>query len=60
MRRERIQAARRESGVTLLELLVSVSLVGLLAVGMAFALRVSLNGSAKAQQRITEDRKVFA
>ncbi len=59
MRRERIQAARRESGVTLLELLVSVSLVGLLAVGMAFALRVSLNGSAKAQQRITEDRKVF-
>ena len=48
-----------EAGVTLLELLVAVSLVALLAVGMSFALRVSLGGSAKAQQRIMDDRRVL-
>lgn len=48
-----------EAGVTLLELLVSVSLVALLAVGMSFALRISLAGSSKAQQRIMDNRRVF-
>ena len=50
---------RSQAGVTLLELLVAVSLVALLAVGMAFALRISLAGSSKAQSRIMDNRRVL-
>lgn len=49
----------REAGVTLLELLIAVSLVSLLSVGMAFALRISLDGSARAQNRIGANRRVL-
>jgi prepilin-type N-terminal cleavage/methylation domain-containing protein len=48
-----------QAGVTLLELLVAVSLFALLAVGMAFALRISLSGSSKAQGRIMDNRRVL-
>jgi len=49
----------RESGVTLIELLVSVTLVALLSTGMAVALRVGLNGSQKSQSHITANRRVI-
>ena len=52
-------ARHAESGVTLLELLVAVTLVGLLSVGMLFALHVSLDGSQKAQTRMEENRRVI-
>ena len=48
-----------EAGVTLLELLVAVSLVALLSVGMAIVLRIALDGSKKAQDHITADRRVL-
>jgi prepilin-type N-terminal cleavage/methylation domain-containing protein len=49
----------RESGVTLIELLVSVTLVALLSTGMAIALRVGLSGSQKSQAHITANRRVI-
>jgi general secretion pathway protein J len=55
----RLLAIGAQAGVTLLELLVAVSLVALLAVGMAFALRVSLSGSSKAHARIMDNRRVL-
>ncbi|HEX4810937.1 MAG TPA: prepilin-type N-terminal cleavage/methylation domain-containing protein [Bryobacteraceae bacterium] len=48
-----------EAGVTLLELLIAVTLVSLLSVGMAFALRISLDGSKRAQDRIGANRRVL-
>lgn len=48
-----------EAGVTLLELLIAVSLVALLSVGMALALRIALDGSARAQDRIGGNRRVL-
>ena len=48
-----------EAGVTLLELLIAVSLVALLSVGMAFALRISLDGSKRAQDRVGANRRVL-
>jgi hypothetical protein len=48
-----------EAGVTLLELLIAVSLVALLSVGMAFALRIALDGSTRAQGRIGANRRVL-
>lgn len=48
-----------QAGVTLLELLISVTLVALLSVGMAFALRISLDGSKRAQDRIEDNRRVL-
>ncbi|MGC2657289.1 MAG: prepilin-type N-terminal cleavage/methylation domain-containing protein [Bryobacteraceae bacterium] len=48
-----------QAGVTLLELLIAVTLVALLSTGMAFALRISLNGSSRAQDRISANRRVL-
>lgn len=48
-----------EAGVTLLELLIAVTLVSLLSVGMAFALRISLDGSKRAQDRIGANRRIL-
>ena len=50
---------RGQAGVTLLELLISVSLVALLSVAMALTLRIALDGSKKAQDHITSDRRVL-
>jgi prepilin-type N-terminal cleavage/methylation domain-containing protein len=48
-----------EAGVTLIEMLVAVTLVALIATGMTLVLRIALDGSAKAQQRIASNRKVM-
>jgi hypothetical protein len=48
-----------EAGVTLVEILVAVTIVTLIAAGMTIVLRVALDGSAKAQNRIASNRKVM-
>jgi prepilin-type N-terminal cleavage/methylation domain-containing protein len=49
----------RESGVTLIELLVAVTLVALLSTGMTIVLRVALDGSQKSQAHLTANRRVI-
>lgn len=51
--------AGAEAGVTLIEILVAVTIVALIATAMTIVLRISLDGSAKSQQRIASDRKVI-
>lgn len=46
------------AGVTLMELLIAVSLVGLLSVGMLMAVRTGLNTLEKTNQRLLSNRKV--
>ncbi len=45
-------------GVTLLELLLAVSLLGLLSVGMLTALRVGVNAMGKANTRLMDNRRM--
>jgi prepilin-type N-terminal cleavage/methylation domain-containing protein len=49
---------RRESGVTLIEVLIAVTLLSLLSVGMLFAMRVGLNAWGKANDRLMRNRRV--
>jgi general secretion pathway protein J len=49
---------RRQAGVTLLEVLVAVTLLGLLAVGMMIALRIGLFAFARTNSRLMDDRRV--
>jgi general secretion pathway protein J len=49
---------RGERGVTLIEVLIAVTLLGLLSVGMLFAMRVGLNAWGKANQRLMSNRRV--
>src|SRR4051794_15024198 len=42
----------KESGVTLIELLVAITLLSLLSVGMLFAMRVGLNAMGKTNERV--------
>ena len=51
---------RRESGFTLMELLISMTLLGMLAAGIMIALRVSLSAMDKADSRLMANRKVAA
>jgi prepilin-type N-terminal cleavage/methylation domain-containing protein len=51
---------RRESGFTLMELLIAMTLLGMLAAGIMVALRVSLNAMEKADSRLMANRKVAA
>ena len=48
----------RETGVTLIELLIAVSLVGLLAAGMFIALRVGLSAMDKSSSKLMANRRV--
>ena len=56
------QRARRprcaESGVTLMELLIAITLLSLLSVGIVISLRVALSAMNKADTRLTSDRRV--
>ena len=54
-------AARRSSerGVTLIELLIAVTLVGLLSAGMLIAMRVSVLTYEKTGQRLESDRRAM-
>ena len=47
----------KEKGVTLLEVLIAVSLLSLLSVAMFLALRIGLNGYAKADTRLMDNRR---
>lgn len=49
---------RRDAGLTLIEVLIAVTLLSLLTVGMAIAMRVGLNAYAKASSTLMDDRKV--
>jgi prepilin-type N-terminal cleavage/methylation domain-containing protein len=48
-----------ESGVTLIELLVAVSLLSLLSVGMLFAMRVGLTAMGRTNARVIDNRRVL-
>ena len=50
--------ATGEAGLTLMEVLIAITLLSLLTAGMLIALRVALSGTAKANSRLMEDRRV--
>jgi len=47
-----------ESGVTLIEMLIAVTLFSLLSVAMLFAMRIGLNAFGKTNAKLMEDRRV--
>jgi prepilin-type N-terminal cleavage/methylation domain-containing protein len=47
-----------QAGVTLIEMLIAVTLVGLLSVGMVFAMRIGLMIFSKTETKLMDDRKV--
>ena len=49
---------RAESGVTLMELLIAVTLLSMLSVGIVISLRVALSAMNKADARLTSNRRV--
>lgn len=49
----------RESGVTLIELLIAITLVSMLATGMLFAMRVGFDAMGSTQRRIEENRRLL-
>ena len=51
---------RADSGVTLMELMVAVSLVSLLSLGMLMAIRVGLSAMEKTNSRFLANRKVMS
>jgi len=48
----------RRQGFTLMELLIAITLLGLLSVAIVISLRVALNGMAKADDRLMLNRRV--
>jgi hypothetical protein len=52
-------ARRMQAGVTLVELLIAVSLVGFIAVGLLTAMRVGLNAMQKTNNRLIDNRRVL-
>ena len=52
--------SRRDAGFTLLELLVSITILALLATIILFGWRVASSAWQKANNRLTQDRKVLA
>lgn len=48
----------QESGVTLIELLIAVTLVAMLAVGLLFAMRMGLSAMKRSNERLMSNRKV--
>jgi prepilin-type N-terminal cleavage/methylation domain-containing protein len=50
---------REQSGVTLIEVLIAVTLLSLLSVGMLFAMRVGLNAMSRTSNRVTDNRRVL-
>ncbi len=59
MTRQRVSRIRRaESGVTLMELLIAITLLSLLSVGIVISLRVALSAMNKADTRLTGNRRV--
>jgi prepilin-type N-terminal cleavage/methylation domain-containing protein len=52
------RACRRETGVTLIELLIAMTLLSLLSVGMVTSLRVGLSAMNKADAKLMSNRRV--
>jgi prepilin-type N-terminal cleavage/methylation domain-containing protein len=50
---------RHEAGFTLIEVLIAVTLLGLLTTGMMIALRVALNAQTHASAKILDNRRVM-
>jgi prepilin-type N-terminal cleavage/methylation domain-containing protein len=50
--------ARRQAGVTLMELLIAVTLLSMISVGLLFALRIGLTTYSKAQNHMMDNRRV--
>jgi general secretion pathway protein J len=50
--------ARRQAGVTLMELLIAVTLLSMISVGLLFALRIGLTTYSKAQTHLMDNRRV--
>ena len=51
--------ARTQSGVTLMELLVAITLLSLLSLGILFAFRIGLDAMRKSNSRLMSNRKVI-
>ena len=51
--------ARATAGVTLIELLIAISLVGLLTAGMMYAMRIGLNTMERSSDRMIANRRVM-
>jgi Tfp pilus assembly protein PilE len=49
---------RRQAGTTLIEVLIAVTLLSLLSVAMAFALRIGINAYQKTSAKLMENRRV--
>src|SRR5689334_23168460 len=49
----------RQSGVTLIELLIAITLVSLLTVGIMFAMRIGLNTMERSNSRFIANRRVI-
>jgi len=59
MTRQHVSRTRgAQSGVTLMELLIAITLLSLLSVGIVISLRVALSAMNKADSRLTSDRRV--
>ena len=48
----------RRRGFTLIEVLISISLLGLLSTGMLLAIRIALNSQQKASAKLMDNRRV--
>ncbi|HXS96259.1 MAG TPA: prepilin-type N-terminal cleavage/methylation domain-containing protein [Candidatus Limnocylindrales bacterium] len=49
---------RRDAGLTLIEVLIAVTLLSMLTVGMAIAMRVGLSAFAKTDEKLMDNRRV--
>lgn len=53
-----MRTRRRDAGVTLIEVLIAVTLLSMLTVGMAIAMRVGLSAFAKTDDKLMDNRRV--
>jgi type II secretory pathway pseudopilin PulG len=53
-----VRRDRSQAGTTLIEVLIAVTLLSLLSVAMAFALRIGLNAYQKTNSKLMENRRV--
>ena len=56
--RPKLARRRNQAGLTLIEVLVSITLLSLLSVAMLFAMRIGLNAYAKTNNKLMDDRRV--
>ncbi len=56
--RTEVRRGRSQAGTTLIEVLIAVTLLSLLSVAMAFALRIGINAYQKTSSKLMENRRV--